>query len=740
MPTIAFLAFAVLVLASAVEAQETVPPVALARVDLAGVAPAYALPAHALLQDANGQDYLLVFATETALAAARQLWRVIEARATAPGDYLLARPVRAGAREALQVRFNILADDGRQLLLRATAAEAEDLAGLGCLVQRLSSEPLRWSLPHGRSPKDGEPWSPQFSSPPDARVAAALEQVSSTNLYWLLRRFTGEEPLLATNGPRLIQYRQTPSKPQIWALQFVAERFSALGRDTQYQTWWLNLVNPLWSGFNIVATQRGGALSNEVVLITAHLDDLSQDGYAPGADDNASGCAAVLTAAGLLRQFNFERTIRYVLFTGEEDGLYGSTYYAGQAVTNGENIVAVLNLDMIGWDTSNTPPTLNLHIRSTASPGFSNDLAIVTLFTNCVGTYGVSQQLAPRILTDNTGYSDHEPFWNRGFSAALVIEDDYGDFNPYYHTRNDTVARLNWTYLTAAVRAAIATTAHMARPTGVVRGGVLELADSDWLGERASHPGSGSSTGVGAFRAAWGRQATVGLDPLDVLWTNLPAPPQARWLRVASTVAGAALQTEAQPDNGDVRFHIQLSAVVTNGTTFSSTNRLRFELLTGDEPDRTYTARVELDPAFTDALGGFLCFTNLREALVQGGFVSFPALTNLTNGATYGTCEFAIRALATNRTDCPAQLVADSGGLSLVTRAQIGTFIADEVQTATTPNAAVWQPVGTFTNRVAPDAVNFDSGWQELTYDLGLHVAPAEGSRYYRLRRTWLPQ
>jgi len=717
-----------LLLAFAVGAQEVASPLVLARVNLAGPAPADALPTHALLQDASGQDYRLVLATEAALTAAGQPWRVIEARAAAPGEYLLALPRRAGAREAAQVRFTILADDGRQLLLRATDDEAEELAALGFALQRLSPEPLCWSVPRGHSPKDGDPWSPRFSSPPDDRVAAALAQVSSTNLYWLLRRLCGEEALLSAGEAFVVSNRNTSSPALRRAVQFATNRFAALGLDTQLHPWLRNSV----TNHNVVATQRGGARSNEFVLVTAHLDNMPSAARAPGADDNASGCAAVLTVAGLFRQFQFERSVRYLLFTGEEQGLFGSTAYAALAAANQDNIVGVLNLDMIAWDSSNTPPTLNLHTRTTSNPGFSNDLAIVTLFTNCVGAYGLGTQLSPRMLASSIGYSDHAPFWNQGFPAALVIEQDDGDFNPYYHTVNDSVARVNWTYLTAAVRAAIATTAHMARPVGVVRGGVLEVADSDWI--------SASGTGTGAFRAAWGRQATAGLDPLDVPWTNLPVPPQARWLRAASTVGGAALQTEARPDDGELRFQVQLSAVVTNGITFSSTNRLRFEWLTGDEPDRTYTARLELHPAFTATPEGFLCFTNLRESLVQGGFVALPALTGLTNGAVYGTCEIAIRALATNRADCPVRLVSDAAGLSVVTRAQVGTRIADEVQTAPTPNAAVWQPVGTFTNRVAPDAASFGTGWRELTYPLGMGTTPAEEERYFRLRRTWLPQ
>jgi len=79
---------------------------------------------------------------------------------------------------------------------------------------------------------------------------------------------------------------------------------------------------------NLIGTLPGTARSNELVLVTAHLDDMPGGARAPGADDNASGSVAVLTAAEVFTQFRFERTVRFILFTGEEQGLLGSAQYA----------------------------------------------------------------------------------------------------------------------------------------------------------------------------------------------------------------------------------------------------------------------------------------------------------------------------------------------------------------------------------------------------------------------------
>ena len=72
-------------------------------------------------------------------------------------------------------------------------------------------------------------------------------------------------------------------------------------------------------------------------------------GLAPGADDDASGAVGVLTAAEVLAPYQFQRTLRFVLFTGEEQGLCGSEIYARDAAAAGEAIVAVYNMDMIAW-------------------------------------------------------------------------------------------------------------------------------------------------------------------------------------------------------------------------------------------------------------------------------------------------------------------------------------------------------------------------------------------------------
>jgi hypothetical protein len=462
----------------------------LARVEVSGPVESFPLPAHALLRDATGRDYLLVFASSNALAQVGWSFQAIDPAAGAPADYLLVREMRPGARAAAAAAgFRVLHDDGAQWVVRASQGEADRLAELGFALQRLGPQALVWTQPPRRPGKDGDP---PFNAPPGPLVRAMIGQVQTTNLHRLMRRLTGGEPTLAAGEPVLVNTRHTASGPPVRnALQSVLDRLTQLGLDVQTHDWAMSgLTNR-----NVVATQPGMIRSNEFVLITAHLDDAPAGALAPGADDNASGVAAVLTAASVFSQYHFDRSVRFVLFTGEEQGLYGSAAYAAAAKAAGDNIVAVLNADMIAWD-SYGKPTLKLYTRAKTMPGYTNDFVIAATFTNVVAACGLSSNLAPVLVSDGMGYSDHASFWNRGYPAICMIEDYQGDFNAYYHTTGDTMAKLNWPYFTAAVRATVATLGQLALPVEAAPAEIIEVAAGHWA------PGAGIGTGVFLARGA----------------------------------------------------------------------------------------------------------------------------------------------------------------------------------------------------------------------------------------------
>jgi hypothetical protein len=427
----------------------------LARLDRPDIAQRLDLPTYAHLQDAAGQEYVLVIAPRSSLDRAGPPYRALETAARG-SDYVIARERRPGARAQAPAHVVVLLDDGRQIVARATPAQVETLLALGFDVQRLSDRPLVWRKP------------PTLPVPetitPDPRVADMIAQVQQSSVYTYTGQLSGEWAAVIRGIPYTILTRHTASGTPIQkATQMMAERMQMLGLTVSYQDW--NAGG--YSGRNVIGEKRGLMRPGEIVLITAHLDDMPSGPRAPGADDNGSGSVGVWTAAEILGKYDFERTVRFVFFTGEEQGLLGSEAYAELVYNAGENIVGVYNMDMIAYDGTDGP-TLRLHTRTPGNPGYSADLAIANLFTDVVSAYGLSGSLTPILDPDGITASDHASFWDRGYPAILAIEDDVSDFNPRYHTTGDRLQYLNMTYYTNYVKASVGTAAHLAYPLTIV--------------------------------------------------------------------------------------------------------------------------------------------------------------------------------------------------------------------------------------------------------------------------------
>jgi hypothetical protein len=698
----------------AVLAQETEVDV-LARVDLTAPIKRLKLPAHAWLQDALGQEYLLVIGTETRLAQSGWPYRLLSTDARAE-EYVFAVERRPGARAAAAKRYSVLHDDGIRLVVRATPDEAEELAGMGFAMQRMSGEPIVWprGTPASTGMKERRKDFDAFT--PDPLVGEMISRVQQTNLLVSLRRVSGEEPVAAGGDAYVIATRHTASGTSVQnATQFAYEHIQALGLDVRYHNW----NRSGYANRNVIGTQPGTVYSNELVLITAHLDDMPGGARAPGADDNASGSVAVLTAAGLFSQLRFERTVRFVLFTGEEQGLLGSAQYAADAYAAGDNIVAVFNMDMLAWDGSGGP-RLRLHTRTTGNPGYSNDLFIASVFTNVVSTYGLSNSLTPVITPDADGASDHSSFWSKGYPAIFAEQDYPGDFNPYYHTANDTLAHLNMNYFTAYARAALGTVAHLAQPTGSVPFAAIEVVNSDWT------PGSG--IGAGVFYAKHEMEATEsGLEPRDVAWSNAPPNPNSKWLKIYTDPYGVELMTDSRPVTSQTVFVGKLSVVDSIGTGVSCSNRLRFDFLAPPESNRVYTVRIHVDGRYIQPATDFDCVTNLQEVIASGGYVNLPTLNQASNGVVYGTCDiFCAPSIAliqpTNNATfvAPATIEFETSVLDFANSISRVEFYADAVQLGhddTPPYTLIWSNV--------PGGNYSLTAWAIYNSGLGTNTSPA---------------
>ena len=236
--------------------------------------------------------------------------------------------------------------------------------------------------------------------------------------------------------------------------------FDTLGLDPVYQN------HTGGHAPNVIGTIVGSTAPDEVVIAIGHLDDMPSSGAAPGADDNASGSAMVTALAEAMSCYSFSRTVKFLAVTGEEFGLYGSDYYAAQAQAAGENIVAVLNGDMIGWEGDGSPAAEDLDINTNSGSAW-----LGTLMSEAADQYGTGL-VVNDFDCSSMAYSDHWPFWQNGWSAVCGITDNegfcgQGGSYPYYHTSADTIANCGAGaagFYGAAVRTYLATLAHLAQP------------------------------------------------------------------------------------------------------------------------------------------------------------------------------------------------------------------------------------------------------------------------------------
>jgi hypothetical protein len=291
---------------------------------------------------------------------------------------------------------------------------------------------------------------PQTSSvrllPPtsaDVDIVELLQQMDETLILGYLEDLTSFGP------------RETGTEGCDQAADYLYETFQDMGLAVRYH----NYTDDAVSGSNIEATLYGNDSTN-IFIICGHYDTVS-DG--PGADDDGSGVAAVLAAAEIMRNYEFGHTVRFVAFSGEEQGLIGSRHYAEDAFNNNDAIVAVLNADMIGFTATGPDGTMGKIYENTASEWIVEyTQEISQLYSGYIGI-----QLFPQ---GEAWGSDHYYFWEYGYDAVFYHE---YHFNDYYHSADDTIDTMNITYSTCFSRLILATLATMAQQPRPV----LEVTD-----------------------------------------------------------------------------------------------------------------------------------------------------------------------------------------------------------------------------------------------------------------------
>lgn len=266
------------------------------------------------------------------------------------------------------------------------------------------------------------------------------------------------------------------------AEDFLAASLAHAGYPVRWQTY--TCQGPGVQGqavSNLEVELRGTSHPEEIVVIGAHYDSVHHNEVrSPGADDNASGTAAVLALARAFIHRPQARTVRFVLFANEEPPYFytddmGSLVYARTAHQRNDRIVSMLSLETLGYYTDAKASQNYPALTGAGRPDTGNFVCFVgpsdagDFMLRCVRTFrahadipaegGAYIPLVPRLMA-----SDHWSFWKQGLHQAVMVTDTAPYRYPFYHLPGDTPDKLNYEHLARVVQGLDALVVDLATP------------------------------------------------------------------------------------------------------------------------------------------------------------------------------------------------------------------------------------------------------------------------------------
>lgn len=241
------------------------------------------------------------------------------------------------------------------------------------------------------------------------------------------------------------------------AEQYIRQSWAEMNYEVQAQEYEVEGVRCA----NLETSVRGNRYPDQILLIGAHYDSVYGS---PGANDNASGVAALLELSRLFQSASPSRSLRFVAFVNEEPPFFlshqqGSMRYAREARRRGDDIRLMLALETIGYyrderGSQRYPPLFRYFY-----PDRGNFIAFVSnlksrrqlrrlaaAFRACSDV--PIQQAATFAWVPGVGWSDHHSFWQHGFPAVMVTDTALYRY-PYYHSADDTPEKLDYETLAA---------------------------------------------------------------------------------------------------------------------------------------------------------------------------------------------------------------------------------------------------------------------------------------------------
>jgi Zn-dependent M28 family amino/carboxypeptidase len=236
--------------------------------------------------------------------------------------------------------------------------------------------------------------------------------------------------------------------------------------------------------YNVVAVLPGTVNRGQRIIISGHYDSIAlarraltgaiesqpeaafvppdPNGEAPGVTDDGSGTACVMELARVLSRYEFEKTLVFIAFAGEEYGLLGSTLYAEKARRENHAIEAILNNDIIGSDSAGNGRIENWRVNVFSEDPLDSPSRQVARYIREMGMRYLPSMRADLIFrADRFGRGgDHTPFNQRGFAAVRFSSPQENFANQ--HSVTDTFANTSVPYIVRVTKVNVAAAASLA--------------------------------------------------------------------------------------------------------------------------------------------------------------------------------------------------------------------------------------------------------------------------------------
>lgn len=360
------------------------------------------------------------------------------------------------------------------------------------------------------------------------KVAGAAGSVSDEFLQELAAQFS-EESLWDTELD-LVGFgtRYTFREENLAAADWLYERLSSLGLEVEFMD---DYSFAGWPIRNVIGTLRGSVEPERVVVISGHFDTIVYPdpnnvfSDAPGANDNTAADATVLECARILSQYEPALTIKFALYSGEEQIMLGSEYVICKWLDEGMNVVANVNMDCLGWSDDGS-------LKTRADVNWNSEW-LLEFVSRAASFTSVAVKETVGDSGEEIWYaSDHYWFWYYGI-PALYVGEGWG-LSPYRHSLNDTPENINKPLFVECARLVLLTTALLAfdepaMPHLSVFANIKDIQPGDTLAIDVSFVNPGATESLVFYMALVTPQGEIFFFPAwttDIQGTQVTLPAQ----------------------------------------------------------------------------------------------------------------------------------------------------------------------------------------------------------------------